>query len=185
MLDEIVSKYLKLHPEERDDLAQLVLQIANEDDLNNRKSMPGHITGSAVVLSEDRSRLLLIHHKFLDMWLQPGGHWDPGEPDPWTAAKREAEEETSVEIAEMIPAIAEDPRIPLDIRTHPIPENPAKGEPAHVHHDFRYIFIASSDDLIGREAEVNDAVFVDFNDPRTENIPEIIQKLIVQGIVAA
>lgn len=185
MLDEIVSSYIQHHPDERDDLAQLVLQIANEDDLNNRKTLPGHITGSAIVLSEDRSKILLVHHKFLNRWLQPGGHWDPNEPDPWTAAKREAIEETGVEIAEMLPAEPDDPRIPFAINTHPIPENPAKGEPAHVHHDFRYIFIAANDDLIGQEDEVNDAVFVDFNDPRSENITDIIEKLIRRGIVVA
>lgn len=185
MLDEIVTKYLKLHSEERDDLMQLILQIANEDDLNNRKTMPGHITGSAIVLSEDRSQLLLVHHRFLDKWLQPGGHWDPNEPDPWTAARREAQEETGVEITEMLPAVAEDPRIPFDINSHPIRENPAKGEPAHVHHDFRYIFIAASDDLTPREAEVHAAVFVDFDDPRTEHVRPLIEKLIKHGIVAA
>ncbi|HET8709683.1 MAG TPA: NUDIX hydrolase [Candidatus Saccharimonadales bacterium] len=185
MLDEIVSKYLKLHPEERDDLMQLILQIANEDELNNRKTMPGHVTGSAIVLSEDRSQLLIIHHKFLDMWLQPGGHWEPDEPDPWTAAQREAEEETGVQIAEMLPANSEDPRIPFDINSHPIPEQADKNEPAHVHHDFRYIFIAKDDDLTSQEAEVHAAAFVDFDDPRTEHVRPIIEKLIEQGIIAA
>jgi 8-oxo-dGTP pyrophosphatase MutT (NUDIX family) len=183
MIDEVVSAYLKMHPDERDDLAQLILQIVNEDDLNNRHTLPGHVTAGAVVLSEDRSQILLIHHKFLDMWLQPGGHWDPGEPDPWTAAKREAIEETGVTITEMIPAVASDPRIPFDISSHDIPENPVKGEPAHVHHDFRYVFIAGNEDLTTLEAEVHDAAFVDFDDPRTEHVQPIIEKLRASDVI--
>jgi hypothetical protein len=32
---------------------------------------------------------------------------------------------------------------PLDIDVHPIPANAAKGEPAHSHFDFRFVFVAS------------------------------------------
>ena len=30
--------------------------------------------------------------------------------------------------------------MPFRINTHEIPENPKKGEPAHLHHDFGYLF---------------------------------------------
>lgn len=34
-----------------------------------------------------------------------------------------------------------DRSVPFDIDTHPIPANPNKCEPAHYHHDFRYLFL--------------------------------------------
>jgi 8-oxo-dGTP pyrophosphatase MutT (NUDIX family) len=47
-----------------------------------------HVTGSAVVVSTDRRRVLLHKHKRLGMWLQPGGHIDPDEL-PWDGSLRE------------------------------------------------------------------------------------------------
>jgi 8-oxo-dGTP pyrophosphatase MutT (NUDIX family) len=54
-----------------------------------------HVTGSAIVVG---ARGVLLHrHKRLGLWLQPGGHLEPGEA-PWNAALREAEEETGLKL---------------------------------------------------------------------------------------
>lgn len=34
----------------------------------------------------------------------------------------------------------------VDIDSHPIPPNPAKGEGPHVHHDLRFAFLADPDE---------------------------------------
>ena len=54
---------------------------------------PVHVTASAVVAG--RRGTLLHRHKHLGLWLQPGGHLDPGE-DPAEAARRETYEETGL-----------------------------------------------------------------------------------------
>ena len=59
----------------------------------DQEADPTHLTGSAIVLGP--SGVLLHRHKRLGMWLQPGGHIEPGET-PWDAARREAEEETGL-----------------------------------------------------------------------------------------
>ena len=46
----------------------------------------------ATVREKPRGILLLVHRR-LGIWLQPGGHVDPGET-PWEAARRETVEET-------------------------------------------------------------------------------------------
>lgn len=94
---------------------------------------PGHITCSAVVLSQDRSHVLLIFHPRLQRWLQPGGHVEMDDLTPAGAAAREVAEETGV--------LAGDPdRSPLvSIDVHHIP--PGAGEPAHLHHDLVWRFI--------------------------------------------
>jgi 8-oxo-dGTP pyrophosphatase MutT (NUDIX family) len=52
-----------------------------------------HVTASAIVIGP---RGVLLHrHRRLGLWLQPGGHLEPGE-EPWEAAKREAAEETGL-----------------------------------------------------------------------------------------
>ena len=55
-----------------------------------------HITGSAIVIGE--RGVVLLRHRRLDMWIQPGGHVDPGET-PWSAALREAAEETGLPVS--------------------------------------------------------------------------------------
>jgi 8-oxo-dGTP pyrophosphatase MutT (NUDIX family) len=89
-----------------------------------------HITGSALVLGP-RGTILHVH-KRLGMWLQPGGHVEPGET-PWDAAVRETTEETGLPVCH--PAAG--PRfVHLDV-------HPAAGE--HVHLDLRYLL--SCEDL--------------------------------------
>ena len=96
---------------------------------------PGHFTGSALVVSADGSRALLHHHRFLDCWLQFGGHCD-GDEDLLRVAQREAEEESGID------GLIVTSRRPFDLDIHAIPENPRRGEPAHEHFDVRFILIA-------------------------------------------
>ena len=53
---------------------------------------PGHFTVGAIVVSPDRAALLLVLHRQLGQWLEPGGHIDPGDFDLLTAAAREVGE---------------------------------------------------------------------------------------------
>ena len=103
-----------------------------------RTCFPGHFTGSALVVSHDRSRALLHHHRKLDRWLQFGGHCD-GEEDVLQVARREAEEESGIV---GLTVYAEE-FFDLDIH-----EIPARGnEPAHFHYDVRYLLLAPEDAL--------------------------------------
>src|SRR4051812_13856407 len=56
----------------------------------------GHITASAVVMDADAERTLLIYHRKLSRWLQPGGHVEPSDVSLAEAALREATEETAI-----------------------------------------------------------------------------------------
>ncbi len=110
-----------------------------------RTCFPGHFTGSALVVSADGSRALLHHHKFLDRWLQFGGHCD-GDEEVLRVALREAEEESG------ITGLITTSRRPFDVDIHAIPENPKRGEPPHFHYDIRFVLIAPE----GAEPVVSD-----------------------------
>lgn len=43
------------------------------EDLYNRKNFIGHVTASALTIDVNESKILLIKHKSLSKWLQPGG----------------------------------------------------------------------------------------------------------------
>lgn len=100
---------------------------------------PGHVTASALVLSPDARALLLVFHRRLGRWLQPGGHVEPGDPDLEAAARREAREETGVQLRSDGPA----PLVGVDV--HAIPAR--ADEPAHRHHDLVFGFIAEGEQL--------------------------------------
>ncbi len=101
-----------------------------------RDCLPGHVTGSAWIVSPHGGRALLTHHKKLGRWLQPGGHSD-GEPNSLLVALREASEESGLELR---PYSAD----PIDIDIHDIPAT--RTEPAHRHYDLRYALGALSED---------------------------------------
>ena len=92
---------------------------------------PTHVTASAVIVG-DRG-LLLHRHKRLGMWLQPGGHIDPGE-SPWDAARREAREETGLACEHVT-----SPPIVAHVDVH-------DGGRGHTHLDVRYLLRTGGDD---------------------------------------
>lgn len=106
------------------------------DPFDRRRHDPGHVTASAYVLSPDRHAVLLVHHRVLDRWLQPGGHVEPSDPDVERAARREVREETGVRA---LRPLVED-GAPFDVDVHPIPARP--GRPGHRHFDVRFLFAA-------------------------------------------
>jgi 8-oxo-dGTP pyrophosphatase MutT (NUDIX family) len=135
-----IADVLRLHrpgdAREAADLARIVGFVSRHADPFDRHIVEGHLTGSAIVVSPAVDRVLLLHHRKLDRWLQPGGHGDPGETSGETVALREAREETGIEGLALHP---EAPR-PLDVDIHAIP---ARGdEPAHEHLDLRYLVVA-------------------------------------------
>ncbi|MEI6891335.1 MAG: NUDIX hydrolase [Pontiella sp.] len=105
--------------------------VESHPDCFERTLPVAHITGSAWVVNQTGTHVLLTHHKKLDMWLQLGGHAD-GNTDILDVAQREAVEESGIaDLQPMGPAI-------FDLDIHRIPAR--KTEPAHDHHDLRFVF---------------------------------------------
>ena len=128
-------------------LGQIRAFVARHPQPFDRGILEGHLTGSAIIISADGARVLLLHHRKLDRWLQPGGHGDPGESSGEEVALREAREETSLAGLALHPTA---PR-PLDVDVHDIP---ARGtEPAHQHLDLRYLVVAPTGAAFARAAE--------------------------------
>ena len=104
-----------------------------------RATLQGHLTASAWVVDRTRSHAALIHHRKLNLWLQPGGHVEDTDASWRAAAQREATEETGLE--RFIPQ-ADDAKL-FDVDVHAIPARP--NEPAHFHYDLRFLFVADVD----------------------------------------
>jgi 8-oxo-dGTP pyrophosphatase MutT (NUDIX family) len=118
------------------------------DPLSRNHFEPGHFTASGFVLSPDGKSVLLILHKKLERWLQPGGHVDPEDSDLFTAACREIREEVGIEGVSL-----EQPGV-FDVDIHPIPAR--KAEPDHEHFDVRFLMRAQTTEIT-RNDETHDA----------------------------
>lgn len=101
------------------------------------RSTPLHLTGSAIVVHPETSRVLLRWHERQQAWLQVGGHGDPGEHDPLAIALREAEEETGLTDLEPWPTADL-----IHVVIVPVPAG--RGEPAHEHADLRFVLATRS-----------------------------------------
>ena len=117
-------------------LAQFADFACARADCCERTCLEGHFTGSAWVVSADGMRALLLHHRKLGRWLQPGGHAD-GDGDLAGVALREAEEETGLRGLTVEPGI-------FDLDRHRIPARGA--EPGHWHYDVRFVVHANEDE---------------------------------------
>jgi len=130
----LLQDYLQIIPEEALRIPVLLKQLQEGDlALTDRKNLLGHLTASALVLDSTASQILLIEHKSLARWLQPGGHLDANEFIE-SGARRELAEETGLTAVKLIAPL------PFDVDSHEIPVNQAKGEGAHLHHDFQYLY---------------------------------------------
>lgn len=134
---DLIDEYADRHPEERVVVDRFVSFVTGHERCFERDCWVGHITGSAWLVNNAHSHVLLTHHRKLGAWFQLGGHSD-GESDTLLAAQREAEEESG------LPVRVLDPRI-FDLDVHEIPAR--KADPAHYHYDVRFAFEAEREDF--------------------------------------
>jgi 8-oxo-dGTP pyrophosphatase MutT (NUDIX family) len=117
--------------EHQDELRQLYLDhLAAHPDGMWKACEAGHVTASALVVEPEHGRVLLTLHKKLGMWLQMGGHCEPGDATLADAAMREATEESGIRGLTLLPGG------PVRLDRHAIPA------PCHWHLDVQYAAMA-------------------------------------------
>ena len=132
--NELLRLLTNYRPRLMDEVAYVRRAIAFIERNENvfERAAPVHITASAWVVSPDRERVLLLHHRKYSEWFPPGGHAD-GDADVLRVALRECAEETGLDPAHIKliePAI-------FDVDIHDVP---TVGQvPAHGHIDIRFV----------------------------------------------
>ncbi|MFB6617799.1 NUDIX hydrolase [Streptomyces sp. NPDC085524] len=134
----LVLKEYEGQPELRDVYLE---HLAAHEDGVYKPCRAGHVTGSALVIDPVGGRVLLTLHKKLGMWLQMGGHCEPGDETLAGVALREAAEESGIPSG-----LSLLPGGPVRLDRHPIPE------PCNWHLDVQYAALAPA----GAEAEISD-----------------------------
>lgn len=136
LLDQL-SRHTPADAHETESLDWMRRFLHAPEDPFARGNPVGHITASAVVARPAGDAFLLVFHRKLGRWLQPGGHVEYEDASAFDGALREAREETGIIDFES----------PLgttifDVDVHRIPER--KSEPAHHHFDVRFLLTTRS-----------------------------------------
>ena len=144
LVDDVLASVAARTPvdrREQESIANVLTTVPRLAEPFDMDADPTHITGSALIVG--RRGIVLLRHRRLGIWVQPGGHVDPGET-PWDAARREAIEETGLPV-----------RFP---GTHPelahVDVHP--GGRGHTHLDLRYLFEADDADPAPPDDESQD-----------------------------
>lgn len=149
--------------------ADVIAFVEGRADCLLRSCVPGHLTGSAWIVSPDRRRTLLTHHRKLGKWLQLGGHAD-GDEDLLAVARREAIEESGLTAVHAVsPAI-------FDVDRHWIP--PRKSDPGHYHYDLRFLFAADPAAALAISSESKDLAWVAIDQVTTLNPEESMARMV-------
>lgn len=163
----LLEKYFTEYPDESV-LKSRYQELLELEDAFYRTGRPGHFTASALILNREKSQVLLVEHRKLGIWVQPGGHAD-GDENLEQAAGKEVEEETGLSSWDCDGSI-------LDLDIHPIPAR--KDEGPHHHYDVRFLFIANPDAPITISHESTDMKWIPMQSVRDYSEEDSILRML-------
>lgn len=118
------------NPEEADARDHIASFVRRQSAFWSRDTAEGHLTASAWITDPEGEKAVLLHHRKLGIWVQPGGHVDDEDDSLQLASRREAAEETGLSSLKLKQAGI------FDVDVHRIPAR--RQEAAHWHLDVRF-----------------------------------------------
>lgn len=168
ILLDLLEKHSPIDANELKMTNETIEFVKINEDCFKRELLIGHVTGSAWIVNDARTHVLLMHHRKLNQWFQPGGHCD-GDSDVLNVALKEANEETGLENLKVVTGEI------YDVDVHQIPER--KGIPAHYHYDVRFLIEADMNEPLVVTEESNDLAWVSLEKIAEHNDSESIMRM--------
>lgn len=154
--ETLIAQIEKYEPcneqEERDKI--LILQCLREQEhIFTRKNCLAHMTASAWVANEARTKVLMAYHNIYDSWAWLGGHAD-GEEDLLKVALREVREESGVEQVRPVT----DDLYSLEVLTVDGHVKNGQYVSSHLHLNVTYLLAASEEEVLKVKPDENSGV---------------------------
>ena len=147
---DLLENYQTSFAEEVEFQKRMIDFLEKNDDFALRSNAIGQLTGSAWIVNEERTKVLLIHHKKLNKWLQIGGHIENTDQSIEETVLREVREESGINNLKLLSSPS---NLIYDIDIHTIPQKNQVAE--HSHFDIRLIIEANENEkLIPQNEEV-------------------------------
>ena len=173
-LKQLIIHYAQTYSEEKAPHEMLKF-LDEETGYFLRYNYNGHFTGSAWIVSPDKSSILMTHHKKLGKWIQLGGHAD-GENDLLKVALREAKEESGIQ---QFKVLSEEI---FDLDIHEIPQ--INSELRHLHYDVRFLLEADpGGEAVITSNESHDVSWIPLADVSKLNAEESIKRMIKKTVI--
>lgn len=132
-----IECYKPYNDQENYDKAEMVKLMKQQNQIFYRENRQAHMTASAWVVNQDKSKVLMVYHNLYNSWSWMGGHAD-GETNLRLVAEREVKEESGLtEIALVIPEL-----FSLEILAVDGHEKRGVYVPSHLHLNVTYLFEA-------------------------------------------
>ncbi len=128
------------------------LETVSPEDLFDCGNFTEHVSVSAIIVHLFSREILLLQHKSLNQWILPGGHVSFDDKSIVDAVLREVSEKTGLTREQFILMNEKQGRpYCVEINKRQMPYNSDKGEDAHIHYDFCFVFGYSG----GKDIEID------------------------------
>ncbi len=159
-LIEDLNNYIPFNEQERVDQHEIIRHLRSTKDVFLRKNLNAHMTASAWVVNQSKSKVLLIHHNLYNSWSWLGGHAD-GDTDLLAVAIKEVQEESGVtRVTALSNSI-----FSIEILTVDGHQKRGQYIPSHLHLNITYLLeVDENDSLSIKEDENSDVAWFNLND---------------------
>lgn len=152
-LKEQIRAYQPVNEQEEQDRKLILHCLDTEENLFTRENRLAHMTASAWIVNEPRTKVLMAYHNIYHSWSWLGGHAD-GETDLLSVAIREVKEEAG--ISEVYPVSEEI----FSMESLTVDGHVKRGEyvSSHLHLNVTYLLEADSEEAVSIKEDENSAV---------------------------
>ena len=148
-----IEYYTPFNEQEETDKQLILNWIRNNTNAFSRENTVAHMTASAWVVNQDKSKILMVYHNIYNSWSWLGGHAD-GETDLLAVALREVKEEAG--ISHVSPVSEEI----FSLESLTVDGHVKKGKyvSSHLHLNVTYLLEADSEEAVSIKADENSGV---------------------------